>query len=101
MSKKAKLIIAGIGNVIDIVATLILINYFGLVEVNPLMGWLLQWPWIAVATKLIAINGILLFLNFTKRKKYTDGLATFAAIMYGGLGTYYLLFFISYFIYQI
>lgn len=101
MSKKAKLIIAGIGNVIDIVATLILINYFGLVEVNPIMAWLLQWPLLAMSVKFIGVNSILLFVNFTKRKKYMDGLATFAAIMYGSLGCYYLWFFISYFLYKI
>lgn len=101
MSKKAKLIIAGVGNVIDIISTLILINYFGFEEMNPLMRVFLQYPVIASITKIVGVTSILLYLNFTKRERYTNGLATFAAILYGGLAVYYILFFISFVIYNL
>lgn len=91
---KTKLIIAYIGNIIDIVATLILTQHYGFVELNPVMAWLLQWPAIAAISKIIAVSSILLFIYYTKRDKYTDLMANIAAIIYGGLGLYYITIFI-------
>lgn len=91
---KTKLIIAFIGNIIDIVSTLILMRYYEFIEINPVMAWLLQWPVLAAACKIIAVTGILLFIYYTKRDKYTDLMANIAAMIYGGLGLYYIIIFI-------
>ena len=90
---KATLIIAGIGNIIDAVATFILTQYFGFLEINPIMAWLLQWPVLAVVSKVIVVTCILLFAYYTKRQRYMDIFATFAALLYGSMGIYYIVFF--------
>ena len=91
---KTKLIIAYIGNIIDVVATLILTQYYGFIEINPFMAWLLQWPILAAVCKITAVTGILAFIYYTKRDKYTDLMASIAAGLYGGLGIYYIIIFI-------
>lgn len=90
---KTKLTIAGIGNIIDAVATFILTQYFGFLEINPIMAWLLQWPILAVVSKVIVVTGILLFAYYTKRQQYMNIFATFAALLYGSMGIYYIVFF--------
>lgn len=91
---KTKLIVAYIGNIIDVVATLILTQYYGFIEINPFMAWLLQWPILAVVCKITAVTSILAFIYYTKRDKYTNLMANIAAIIYGGLGLYYIIIFI-------
>ena len=91
---KTKLIIAFIGNIIDAVATFILTQYFGFVELNPIMAWLLQWPVFTVVSKIIVVTSMLLYIYHTKRDKYVNTLATFAALLYGSLGVYYIVFLI-------
>ena len=89
---KTKLIIAWIGNLIDIFATLYLLNnYSYFYELNPLMRWLLQWPVLAIICKLVVVGGILIYIFCKLDAKYADIMANFAAILYGGLGVYYLL----------
>lgn len=90
---KTKLIIAGIGNYIDAVATYILTQYYGFVELNPIMNWCLQWPEVAIVSKVVIVTSLLLYVYNTKRSKYTNALATFAAILYGTMGIYYLVIF--------
>lgn len=94
MNMKTKLIIAGVGNFIDAIATYILIKYFGAVELNPIMMWLLQWPEFAVVSKIVVVTSILLYAYNTKRQEYMNIFATFAALLYGALGTYYIVMFI-------
>lgn len=91
---KTKLIIAGIGNIIDAVATFILTQYFGFVELNPVVGLLLQHPMFFVSIKIIVVNSILLYAYHTKNDKYVDTFATFTASLYGGIGMYYILWFL-------
>jgi hypothetical protein len=91
---KTKLIIAGVGNIIDAVATSILTQYFGFFELNPIMAWLLQWPVFAMVSKVIIVTSILLFAYYTKRQQYMNIFATFAALLYGSMGIYYIVFFI-------
>ena len=93
MTIKTKLIIAGVGNFIDAMATYILTQYLGFIEINPTMDWMLQWPELAIAFKIISVTAILLFAYYTKRQKYINGFATFAAILYGAMGIYYLVIF--------
>jgi phosphoglycerol transferase MdoB-like AlkP superfamily enzyme len=91
---KTKLVIAGVGNLIDIFATFILTQYFGVPELNPFMAWLLQWPVFAMVFKFIVVNSVLLYTWYSKRTKYSDMLATIAAWIYGGIGAYYIVNFI-------
>lgn len=66
---KTRLIIAWLGNLIDIFATLHLMTYFGGEEINPISAFLLQWPPLFIAIKLlsatVAIIGIWYFRNRT------------------------------------
>lgn len=93
MNMKAKLIIAGVGNFIDAIATYILTQYLGLIELNPIMAWLLQWPEFAVVSKVVVVTSILLYAYNTKRQEYMNIFATLAAILYGTMGIYYLVIF--------
>ena len=90
---KTKLIIAGIGNFIDAIATYILTQFLGFTELNPIMNWCLQWPEVAVVSKVVVVTSLLLYAYSTKRQKYMNALATFAAVLYGGMGLYYIVIF--------
>ena len=57
---------------------------------NPLMRWLLQWPILAVVCKIAVVGGILIYIFYKLDTKYADMMANFAAILYGGLGVYYI-----------
>lgn len=63
---KIKLLIAGIGNFIDGIATFILTQFYGFQEINPFMPWLLQWPVLAVTMKIIVITSLLFFIYHKK-----------------------------------
>jgi hypothetical protein len=90
---KTKLIIAYIGNIIDVVATLILTQYYGFVEINPFMAWMLQWPFLAMSFKMMIMTGIVQYIYCAKKDKYTEMMANIVMIMYGGLGLYYITIF--------
>lgn len=98
MTMKTKLMIAGTGNIIDAVATYILTQYYGFIELNPFMALLLQYPIFAVVSKIVVVTSILLFIYHTKRTRYVDALATFAATIYGSLAIYYIVFFMCLFL---
>ena len=95
---KTKLIMAYIGNIIDAAATLILTQYFGFRELNPIMAWMLQWPVLATIFKITVVTCVLAFLYNTKRSKHTEAIATVAAMLYGSLAMYYIVIFIFLFI---
>lgn len=97
MNMKTKLIIAGVGNFIDAIATFILTQRFSFMELNPIMAWLLQWPVFAMVSKVIVVTGILLFAYYTKRQQYMNIFATFAALLYGSMGIYYIVMFMMLF----
>ena len=54
------------------------------------MRWLLQWPMLAVVCKLVVVGGILIYIYCKRNTKYANVMANFAAILYGGLGVYYI-----------
>lgn len=94
MKVKAKLIIAGIGNFIDGIATFILTQFYGFQELNPFMLVLLQWPVLAITLKIMVVTSLLFYIYHKKDEKYMNGLATFAASFYGFMGLYYILIFL-------
>lgn len=87
---KIKLIVTWIGNLIDAVATIILTQRYGFLEINPFMAWFLKWPVLAMICKIVAITGVLIYIYHKRSTKYVDALASFAAALYGGLGVYYI-----------
>ena len=87
---KIKLAIAFVGNIIDAIATVILLQR-GFVELNPFMAWLLQWPMVAITCKVVAVTALLVYIWCKRGTKYVDELASFAAMLYGGLAVYYIL----------
>ena len=62
MNMKTKLIIADIGNIIDAVATFILTQRFGFMEINPIIACLLQWPVAFAVVKIAVMTLLLLYL---------------------------------------
>lgn len=97
MNMKTKLIIAGVGNFIDAIATYILTQFLGFIELNPIMNWCLQWPEVAIVSKVVIVTSILLFAYYTKRQQYMNIFATFAALLYGSMGIYYIVMFMMLF----
>lgn len=90
---RTRLIIAGIGNLIDLIATLYLTKQ-GFHEVNPFMRPLLDCPWLFAAVKLLAMTWVCLFLWKRRDDRHTLPLATFAAVVYGLIAFYYVAWFI-------
>lgn len=91
---KTKLCIAGAGNLIDCLATFILTQYYGVPELNPFMAWMLQWPVFAMIIKLSVVSFVLIYAWYSEHNKYTETLATFASLLYGAIGVYYIVCFI-------
>lgn len=86
------LTIAYLGNLIDTLATLHL-HSLGYTEANPVMARLLQSPAAFFAVKIAAMTAVVLWL--WHRRKYRKALAAavVAAVVYGSLAIYYVLFF--------
>lgn len=94
MTIKSRFIIAGIGNLIDAIATYILTQYYGFMEANPVMARFLELhPLITVILKVIVVSTILFYAYRKEHNKYTSILATFAACLYGAIAIYYIVFF--------
>lgn len=89
---RTRLIIAGIGNLIDLIATLHLLGV-GFVEINPIMAQLVPYPRLFAAVKMGAMTGVLLFLWKNREDRHAKPLATFAAVVYALLTVYYIVFF--------
>lgn len=81
---KTRLIIAGLGNVIDTLSTVYL-HRLGYVEANPVMAMLLPHPWLFVLVKLCVFTALLLWLWMRRAK----AAATVAAVVYGAVAMYY------------
>ena len=86
------LIIAGIGNLVDTVATVYLTK-MGHLEANPVMRWLLQIPGVFVVVKIVVMTALLLWLWYRREDKHATPLAAVAAVVYGLISAYYLVFF--------
>lgn len=83
------LLIAYLGNLIDIMATLTLTEQ-GFYELNPFMRPLLDHPGLFVTVKMVAMTGVCLFLWKRRTDKHALPLAIFAAIVYGSIAIYYM-----------
>lgn len=90
---KTRLIIAYIGNIIDLISTLNLTEQ-GFYEVNPFMKLLLGCPWLFAAVKLLAMTWVCLFLWKRREDRHALPLATFAAAVYGLIAAYYMVWMI-------
>lgn len=89
---KTRLIIAYIGNTIDLIATLCLLR-MGFYEANPIMRHLLNYPWLASIVKISAMTWLCWFLWKRREDRHAKPLATFAAVVYALLTVYYIVFF--------
>lgn len=87
---RTRLIIAGIGNLIDLIATLHLIRV-GFMEINPIMAHLVLYPRLFAAVKMGAMTGVLLFLWKRREDRHAKPLATFVAVVYGAIAFYYII----------
>lgn len=89
---RTRLIIAGIGNLIDLIATLHLADQ-GFYELNPIMRRLLPYPWLFALVKLAAMTAVQLFLWIRREDKHALPLATFTAAVYGMIAVYHIVVF--------
>lgn len=96
---KTRLIIAWIGNLIDMVATLHL-SGLGFREVNPIMRPLLAYPWLFALVKLSGMTAVLLFLWIRRDDRHALPLATYAAVVNGLVATYYFVIFVTQYLYH-
>ena len=90
---KTRLTIAYIGNIIDTIATLHLAEQ-GFHEVNPFMRPLLGYPWLFATVKILAMTGVCLFLWKRREDRHALPLATLAAVVYGLIAAYYMVWMI-------
>lgn len=88
-----RLSIAFIGNIIDAIATVILCGK-GFVELNAAMAFLLQWPILFLIVKLTLGSGVVYYLSRQERDRNWEIAATVAAVIYGALGLYYIIWFL-------
>jgi hypothetical protein len=90
---KTRLIISYIGNIIDLIATIYL-SRLGFYEVNPFMRPLLDHPWLFTAVKILAMTLVCLFLWKRREDRHALPLATLAAVVYGLIAAYYIVWMI-------
>lgn len=90
---KTRLIVAWLGNLIDLIATLYLVNDPVCVELNPISAFLLQFPPLFAAVKLIVPTvAVLLTWRFRERKLFQ--VASWALfVVYLFVAVYYACFF--------
>ena len=85
---------AWLGNLADAAATVYLHGTYHYLETNPVMAWLLQWPWAFAFIKLTAMTAVVLWLWHGRRSRYAWAAAWVAAAVYGAVALYYVQFFL-------
>lgn len=88
---RTRLIITGLGNLIDLVSTLYLYRH-GFEEMNPLMAGLLQYPPLFMLVKIGAMTWALWILWKRRDHKSAQRISWFAAVLYGSISLYYAFF---------
>ena len=86
------LTLAFLGNRIDTAATLYL-SSLGYIEANPVMAWLLQCPAVFAGVKIGAMTAVVWWLWKRRGDRNAALAATAAAMVYGAVGVYYIVFF--------
>lgn len=81
-------------NLIDTVATVYLHSVYMYLETNPVMAWLLQWPWLFIFVKIAAMTAVALWLWRERGNCYARAAAWVAAAVYGAVALYYVQFFL-------
>lgn len=89
---KTPLLIAYLGNFIDMVSTLYLYG-LGYTEINPIMAPLLRFPAVFAVVKLFAMGCALHILWRNRAHRAAHWLAWLAAAVYGAISIYYGVFF--------
>lgn len=89
---RTRLALACLGNLIDTAATLYL-SSLGYIEANPVMAWLLQWPAVFAGVKIGAMTAAVWWLWKRRGDRYAALAATVAAMVYGAVSVYYIVFF--------
>ena len=89
---KILLTIAGVGNLVDAAATVYL-SRMGYLEANPVMRWFLQMLGVFVAVKIVVMTALLSWLWHRREDRHAMPLAATAAVVYGLISVYYLVFF--------
>jgi hypothetical protein len=86
---KLRLIIAYLGNIVDIVSTLFLINKGGFTEANPFMNFLLSYPWLFIIVKVLIMTAVVLRIWICREDRDAIIASWVAAVIYGLLAIYY------------
>ena len=90
---KICIIIAWLGNIIDIASTLYLCGNGYAVEANPVMALFLQCPFAFAAVKIGVMTGVVLWLWHSRGSRYARITAAAGAIIYGWIAVYYMVLF--------
>ena len=88
---KLRLIIAFIGNLIDVIATLYL-THLGYAEANLVMAQLLCQPGLFILIKITLMAIALLWIWKRQGDQLANAASWIAAIMYGAIAIYYAIF---------
>lgn len=86
---KFKLYLIGLGNLIDTLATLYLYQTGMFVELNPVMAFFLQNPFIFAVVKVGVITTILIRLWKEREHKYSQIAMNIGCWIYGLIAVYY------------
>ena len=62
-------------------------------EANPVMAWLLQWPFAFAVVKIGAMTAVVLWIWICRDSRYARITAAAGAIIYGGIAVYYMILF--------
>ena len=89
---ETRLIFTWVCNLADTVSTLYLFGC-GYTEVNPVMAWLLRWPAVFAGVKIGAMTAVVWWLWKRRGDPNAALAATAAAMVYGAVSVYYIVFF--------
>lgn len=91
---KILLITTWLCNAFDAAATVYLHSAYQFTEVNPVMAWLLRWPWAFALVKIGAMTGVVLWLWRSRESKLAYAASWVAAVAYCAVALYYIQLFV-------
>jgi hypothetical protein len=88
---KIRLIIAWVCNLVDTAATLDLIRQYVDWEINPISAWLLQWPPVFAAVKLVVMSIAVAFCWWQRNWRLCKAASWVLCVEYLAVAVYYMI----------
>ena len=89
-----RLLTAWLCNLFDIISTLYFYTYFEGEELNPISAWLLQWPPLFVAVKIVGMTVLIALLWHKKEWLFCRIIEWWLFVAYALITVYYLYYFV-------